>query len=145
MATQPENRFLQKVNKKVIGYSIKMNVQFNNGIPDCYYSGVLGDLWVEYKWLPRLPVRDTSEVKIALSPLQSFWLSSRCLEGRNVAVIIGSPEGCVVLTDRQWEQPLLCKEFKERAVTATSVSEWINGLIGKKDGPPIGNKNEEAS
>lgn len=135
MALKPESKFLQKINKQVTGYKVKLNVQFNNGIPDCYYSGSAGDLWVEYKWIPKLPVRNSTEIKIDLSPAQLLWLHGRCKEGRNVAVIVGSPEGCVILTDCRWEQPLTSEQFRNLMVQPTEASVWINHHVGVANDP----------
>lgn len=135
MALKPESKFLQKINKHVTGYKVKLNVQFNNGIPDVYYSGSKGELWAEYKWLPKLPVRGNTAVKIDLSPAQQLWLHGRSKEGRNVAVIVGSPEGCVILTDCTWEQPLYAEQFRALMVQPAEAAVWINALVGIANDP----------
>jgi hypothetical protein len=110
MALKPESKFLQKINKQVTGYKVKLNVQFNNGIPDCYYSGNVGDLWVEYKWVPKLPVRDSTEVKIDLSPAQLLWL-------------------------HRWEQALNSEQFRNLMVQPAEASVWINRHVGVANDP----------
>lgn len=135
MALKPESKFIQKINKLVTGYKVKLNVQFNNGIPDCYYSGDKGEAWIEYKWVPKLPVRAGTEVHIDLSPGQLLWLHGRCKEGRNIAVIVGSPEGCVVLTDCRWEKPVSAEQFRNLMVSPADASVWINRHVGIANDP----------
>ena len=65
------------------------------GTPDVWYSGNKGDLWVEYKWLPKLP--KLIRTRDLLSPLQLMWIEARHDEGRTVWVIVGSPEGNLIV------------------------------------------------
>jgi hypothetical protein len=76
-------------------YREKMHNAYRGGTPDVWYSGPGGDLWVEYKW-------STSKKGVlvpALSSLQRDWLTKRKLEGRNVAVVVGSPTGATILEE----------------------------------------------
>lgn len=84
-------------------YQWKINVRFANGIPDAYYSGDLADLWVEYKWVSPAPVRALTPL---LRPLQKQWLTDRHHEGRQVAVIIGTPSGGIFLPDLEWDRTI---------------------------------------
>ena len=72
-------------------YSWKISDRFTAGIPDSYYSGNKGDLWVEYKFEQKVPA--TAKRHARLSALQKTWLKERHLEGRNVAVVIGFSDG----------------------------------------------------
>lgn len=81
----------------------KINARYVRGVPDCWYSGPGGDLWVEYKYLPRAPRRDFTP---QLSANQKHWLQHRHEEGREVAVVIGTPAGAAILTDGEWEGPV---------------------------------------
>lgn len=98
MAAKPENTFIRAIHKLLPAsvYHMKTHNPYVAGVPDCYYSGSGGDMWVEYKFVPKLP--KTGWVKVNLTALQRQWLKGRRDEGRNVAVIVGSPEGAVVLT-----------------------------------------------
>ena len=73
-----------------------MHNAYRGGTPDVWYSGSRGDLWVEYKWIARIPKRGTIVPK--LSPLQLDWLTKRKAQGRNVLVIVGSPKGALSLS-----------------------------------------------
>ena len=87
------HRRLALVSKEV--YALKINMRFSNGIPDAWYSGPSGSVWVEYKYLPRTP---KGEFTVPLSPLQLRWLVDRQAEGRKVAVIVGCPKGAAIFT-----------------------------------------------
>jgi len=127
MAAKPETTFIAAVNKHIPKsvYRMKNNNQYTGGIADVWYSGRDNDLWVEYKYLPKLPTRVNVDVMRMLSPLQQAWLRDRRMEGRNVAVIVGCPEGGVVLTDRQWELELTIQNFRTLLRSKQELGEWI--------------------
>ncbi len=97
-----EAGFTSSINKKLPKYihSWKINCRYANGVPDAWYSADKADLWVEYKFLKKLPKKS---VKPNLSALQSKWLKDRQSEGRDVLVIVGSPEGCIVYENGEWD------------------------------------------
>lgn len=127
MAAKPETTFIAGVHKKLPKtlYHMKNNNAYVGGIADVWYSGNSGDLWVEYKYLPRTPSRAGIDPMRLLSPLQQAWLRDRRMENRNVAVIIGCPDGGIVLTDRQWELELTVKQFAERLRSKEELANWI--------------------
>jgi hypothetical protein len=104
MSRQPENTFIASVHRHlpVELYRMKNHNQYNGGIPDVWYSGPAGDLWIEYKFVI-LPKRDSTVVGIELSELQKNWLRSRHAEGRKVGVIIGCPHGGAWLPGTDWD------------------------------------------
>lgn len=91
-----EAGFIRSVHRRLPPsvHAWKIAAQFANGVPDCWYSGMQGDLWVEYKFVQATPKRTISP---RLSKLQVSWLEHRLKEGRNVAVIVGSPGGAAIL------------------------------------------------
>jgi hypothetical protein len=86
-----------------------MNNPYSSGTADVWYSGTGGDLWLEYKFLPRKPQRGVVDPMKLLSPLQARWLRERNDEGRVVGVCVGCSEGGILLFYREWEteQPYL--------------------------------------
>ena len=94
-----EAGFIRKVHNKLPKeiYRAKFADRFTAGLPDCWYSGSKGDLWVEYKYTEH-PTR-----KPNLSMHQQRWLKARYLEGRSVAVAVGSPDGVVIHRGADWE------------------------------------------
>ena len=82
---------------------------YSNGIPDRYYEGPRGALWAEYKFAPRLPesldlVHGKSGPK--LSAMQARWLRRAVSNGVRACVVLGWPDGGVVLYGSSWEYPL---------------------------------------
>ena len=116
MSSKPENNFIAAVHRKFEDgakpYFEKMHNPYRGGTWDVWYSGkkrgrrASRDLWVEYKWLPQIPKRETTLILPELSALQIVWGANRYDEGRNVWVIVGCPEGGVIYQDMAWEEPL---------------------------------------
>ena len=131
MAGKPENNFIRSVHNKFRKsvYHEKMANPYRGGTADVWYSGQATDLWAEYKFLPTIPTR-TKEIRPDCSQLQLHWLRNRYLEGRNVAVIVGTPEGGVIFTDREWEQGISPAEFRSRLKTKAEIAEWIASKVG---------------
>lgn len=100
-----------------------MNNPYSSGTADWWYSGSKADQWVEYKFLPKLPVR--ALIVPDLSELQKDWLDGRYREGRNVVVIVGCPEGGVIYEDRSWLEALNVEEYKGRLRTRQQLAEWL--------------------
>lgn len=101
-------------------YKWKINARFVRGVPDAWYSGPAGDLWVEYKWLSRTPKRKFTP---GLSAHQLKWLRERHAEGRAVAVIVGCPAGAVVLLEGEWDSKVAVPS--EQWLTTRGIAAWI--------------------
>ena len=102
----------------------KMNNPYSSGTFDGWYSGKR-DLWVEFKYLPTVPVRATIYPRKLLSELQLNWGNERHDEGRSVAVIIGCPAGGVALVNRAWEKDLSAEEFKTLMLSMDNLASWL--------------------
>lgn len=125
MAQKPETIFLNGVRNKLPRelYVVKMNNPFTAGIPDLWVSGSKADLWIEGKWLPKTPAMIDLTVgkKPMLSVLQQTWLRNRHTEGRKVAVIVGSPDGGIVLKGVEWEVATAFSPILSRK----EIADWI--------------------
>ncbi len=131
MAQQPENVFIDAVHRHLPTglYRMKNHNAYNGGIPDCWYSGKVADLWVEYKFVA-LPARGDTLVKITLAELQKEWLRSRHKEGRQVAVIVGCKEGGVLFSGHSWDYDYRAEDFKKLMVTRQKLAEEIMEHVG---------------
>ena len=120
MSRKPETTLIAGVNKFLPAgvHCEKTNNPYRKGMADVWYSAFPCDLWVEYKWLPRIPKKP---FLADLSVLQLNWLRDRYNEGRNVAVIVGCPNGVIILRNLSWEQPTTFDDLKTRREAA----EWI--------------------
>lgn len=123
---------------------MKNNNPYVSGVPDCWYSAEGGgDMWIEYKFVQRIPVR--SLVKVELSALQRQWLSERYKEGRQLAVILGCKEGGVLLNDLEWESDINPNEFHTRLQDRRAIAMNIYSiLMEKSDGNSIRTKHLSA-
>lgn len=119
MSQGPETTFINSVHRHLPAdfYRMKNHNQYNGGIADCWYSGVSGDLWVEYKFLS-LPKRQNTLISLVdgknppLSRLQQQWLCDRKKEGRNVFVIVGAKNGGVIFTSpEEWAASFTAQQF----------------------------------
>lgn len=145
MAIKPENAFISKVNDRLpikkrsrssqarqiypdwIHYE-KMTNPYRSGTADAWYSAV-ADLWVEFKYLPTRPINAIVRPLELLTALQVQWLNDRCVEGRNVCVIIGCPDGGVILKERQWNQSFPATLFNSLTLSLDDLASWIRSQI----------------
>lgn len=114
-----ESEYTRAVNKGLPKevYTWKVSDRFTAGVPDSWYSGDKGDLWIEYKFAQKIP----KKVKPKLSALQAKWLNGRSAQGRSVAVIVGSPAGAVVLEDGAWNHSTEWQSL----ISMKEVRAWI--------------------
>lgn len=108
-------------------YALKLSLPYTAGVPDNWYSGRGGDLWVEYKYLKSIPreVDLVGNKTPVITLLQQKWLRDRFGEGRQVAVIVGCPGGGVVFPNLDWQDLLPRDEFVSRIWTHQQVADWI--------------------
>ena len=132
MSAKPETTFINALHKKLPRsvYHMKNNNAYTGGIPDVWYSGNYADLWVEYKYIAKLPVRVPIDPMKLLSPLQQQWLRDRYKQGRNIAVVVGCPTGGVVLTDGYWEESLTSIKFNSLIKSKKELAAWIVDQVG---------------
>ena len=115
-------------------YRMKNHNPYTAGIPDCWYSGNAGDLWVEYKFMT-IPKRSSTIVDFCggkvpmISALQQKWLRDRYNEGRTVGVIIGTPEGGVWLSGISWEVPLQASERFSTILDKSCIAAVITDIV----------------
>ena len=128
MAT-PENTFIGSVHRHLPAelYRMKNHNQYNGGIPDVWYSGPVGDLWIEYKFNV-LPKRADTLVVPGLSELQKNWLRSRHDEGRQVGVIIGCKEGGVWFPGVSWQEPTVAERFRSMVASRITLAKIIGQM-----------------
>ena len=125
MSSKPETTFIASVHKHLPPklYRMKTHNPYIGGPADVWYSGSKGDLWVEYKFIPK--ITPALCALPALSALQLQWLNERYAEGRNVAVIVGCKEGGVLYQDKDWEKPLDPDQFNRLLKTRDQLARWI--------------------
>lgn len=134
MPAKPETQYIARLHRRLPKsiYHLKNHNPYAGGVPDVWYSGDKGDLWVEYKYvdpLPkRVPIRISGE-KGLLSALQLDWLDKRYKEGRKLAVIIGCKQGGVVLENRLWHGELGFDDFCALIQSDFFTAQWIENQV----------------
>lgn len=100
MAVKPETQLIGNVHKALQAadgqvYCEKTHNMYRGGIPDVYYDYPGYDLWVEYKYLERLPPQLSlcGGNKPPVSQLQRRWIERAAHNGRQVLVVVGVGKG----------------------------------------------------
>lgn len=124
MSSKPETTFIHSIHRHLPKevYREKMANPYRGGTPDVWYSGMKRDLWVEYKFIPKLAVRVPN--KTGLSELQLIWLRDRQAEGRNVAVIVGHPEGGMIF-HAPFVKEIDTATLLQNTLTRSQLAGWI--------------------
>lgn len=134
MARKPESQFITSVHKHLPTitklYRMKNNNPFVGGVPDVWYSGSSRDLWIEYKYVDKYPVR--SRLVPGVTRQQLRWIKDRTTEGRSVWIVVGCKDGAVVFRDTgEMETGISPEQAKDRLVgrkdVATSIQIFCNG------------------
>ena len=124
---KPENRFLNLVHKHIPStvYFEKTHNIYRGGTPDVYYEGPKAILWAEYKYLAKLPkiINLTGQKNPPLSALQQRWLARAHANNKNVAVIVGSPQGHYVFESLSWKEPHPVDQLTSMLVA--EIASWI--------------------
>lgn len=116
-------------------YRLKLNCPYTGGVPDCWYSGRAGDLWVEFKYfdadaLPKKVIDLVGGNSPILSKLQQSWLRNRHSEGRSVAVVVGfDKKHGLVLPGVAWEKEIPRDEFLSRVISKREIADWITHQV----------------
>jgi len=132
-----ESGFIQKVNK-LLGsdvYKWKINDPYHGGVPDVYYSGPAGLCFVEYKYKPKLPAKDTSKIDFGLSKQQELWLTRQANHQVSVYVLAGCEDKVVQLSHNFGRVNKYTKEtFLQEAMDIKQVAFLLNARLGGTDG-----------
>jgi len=105
-----------------------------SGTPDVFYEGNKGDIWIEYKCIPKWEGRRTVPIN-KISSNQKLWLTRRIENDLPCAVIIGAEDGkSIILTKTHIFNPPDIKHLYENYLkTPTQVAEWIADMTIRKD------------
>ena len=102
-------------------------------MPDWYLSGNHQELWLEVKYLSKVP-RIVDPTKL-LTALQQMWLTDRAREGRNVAVLIGSPDAHVLYPGTLWKKPMDRSEFLDKGSKLNDLVAELIAFCGQTSAP----------
>jgi hypothetical protein len=130
--SKPETRFYTAVHRLLPAklHKEKMANPYRGGTADVWYSGTADDLWVEYKYVTKVPKTAGIAVSKELSALQLQWLRLRHTEGRNVVVILGTPIGAWVYEFCRWETELVtASQLTHSGLTKQQVADYIRNRV----------------
>lgn len=115
-------------------YKWKIKDDYAGGVPDAWYCGAHGTLFVEYKYVPKLPKRESTIIKADLSELQYLWLTQRKKQNVDCLVILGTPLGGVVFTDiDEAKKGIILSELRERVQPNKKIADFIaSQCLGKE-------------
>lgn len=86
--------------------------------------GSAGSLWAEYKYIKKLPVRDTTRLRTSLSEQQRLWLK-RLVDFKHQAVLIIGVEDTAVILREHWHQDITKADYLKRSIPRRDVARWI--------------------
>lgn len=130
----PEGKYIDKVHRQIDKLFSPDNYRMSNtnpyigGIPDIYYEGRFGCLWVEYKYLEKLPkILDLIDPKKKLlTANQIKWLRRGNSNHGNVAVILGTATGeGIWFKNLSWEVQHSSKTLIPKLMTPKEMASKI--------------------
>ena len=125
-----EHSFIKSIHRSLSTdvYRWKIHDTFTGGVPDSFYAGPAGILFVEYKYIPKLPVKNTTVLRTTLSALQKQWLNRMVDFNQQAAVIVGCENTAVILTNKTWCQNITKQYYVDNAIVRKSVAYWIQSV-----------------
>ena len=112
-------------------YYLKINLRFGQGVPDLFLSGSKQDLWIEAKYARTVPPTLTlTDDRYWLSVSQQEWLVNRHNEGRNVAVLVGSPQGDMLFPGVSFQTPLSRSGYMLNAIKTKDMADKLLSITG---------------
>ena len=129
-----EHSFIRSIHTKISSdvFVWKIADKYQGGVPDTFYSGLFGYMFIEYKYQPTLPKRLTSLVKLDLSQLQRAWLTRAQSHNHLAYIVLGSEAG-VYITNIMAQKHVTLKELKEASITKKEFVSRINMVCSKKE------------
>lgn len=131
----PETRFIQQVNRylSLDVHREKIHNPYRGGTPDFYYEAKPEMMWVEYKFLTKVPPTvDCTDTDRMLSALQQLWLERAHKNGRQTAVIVGWEKGGVIFEGLDWKQSIERDDFESRTKSKKEIAAWLRSRVCKK-------------
>lgn len=120
------NRVHRFIDKQRL-FVLKTNMPYTAGIPDCYYSGPKGCMWIEYK-------------REGNTPTEAQWvfLVLRASEGRDVGIAFFLTDGSIgyitgVDIIPAIGVPIAQVRFTERFKNAQAFAAFIKRKVGEAD------------
>lgn len=130
-----EHSFIRSVHRSLHNNVTKWKIhdRYNGGVPDSFYMGAKGSLWAEYKYLKQLPKRDSTNLRLGLSPLQIEWLNLLYEYNHTVCVILGVENTALILLEKQWTANISKRYYLEQCIPRREVRDYIQSICLLED------------
>jgi len=125
-----EHGFIKAVHRHLSPevYRWKIHDTYTGGVPDAFYLGPAGSLWVEYKYV-KLPKRPDTIVTFGISKLQAIWLTRAQECGQLAAVIIGFDKQAQIVDNPEQFNTMTQRELQDGALSFQCVADWIENHV----------------
>lgn len=139
-----EHSFIKSVHRRLPKELLKWKIHdtYTAGVPDVMYGGPGGILFAEYKYVPKLPVRDSTLIKTTLAPLQIAWLNRMVDCGQNAALIVGIEKHALIILGKDWTANITKRYYLEHRLTIPQLCGWIEQQCSPGE---QGNEHQEGS
>jgi len=123
-----EHSFIKAVHRSLPSeiYRWKIHDTYTGGVPDAFYAGPAGMIFIEYKYIKTLPKKAETPIKNTLSTLQVVWLTRMHNFGHTVAAVIGIGNNVIVLGDDElWQKDVSQDWYNKNKMTRAEYSLWL--------------------
>lgn len=123
-----EHSFIKAVHRSLPSeiYRWKIHDTYTGGVPDAFYAGPAGMIFIEYKYIKALPKKPETPIKNTLSTLQAVWLTRMHNFGHTVAAVIGVGNNVIVLGEAElWQQDVSQDWYNTNKMTRAEYSLWL--------------------
>jgi hypothetical protein len=123
-----EHSFIKAVHRSLPTeiYRWKIHDTYTGGVPDVFYAGPAGMLFIEYKYVKELPKRKNTAIKNKLSGLQKAWLTQMESFGHAVAAVIGIKQDVLILDSSDiWSTDIPFDFYNANKITRPQYLEWV--------------------
>jgi hypothetical protein len=124
-----EKDFITKVHKHLPNYihAWKINDPYHGGVPDAFYSGKHQHCFIEYKYIDKLPKKETSKISINLSEQQRACLQKHLDHNIDAFVVVGSKDLIYTTQDFSLKEITL-KEFTTQGISFVQYIDYLRSF-----------------
>lgn len=105
-------------------YRWKIHDTYTGGVPDAFYCGPAGSLWIEYKYI-QLPKRKSTIVTFGTSELQRIWLTKMQNNGQLTGLIVGWERQATVIDPSLLLSPINSGDLIKQGMPFKHVAKHI--------------------
>jgi hypothetical protein len=105
----------------------KIHDTYTGGVPDAWYAGPAGTLFVEYKYV-LLPQKSTTPIKVGLSAQQRLFLNRLIEYHLSCVIIVAHQNGAAIFSPAEVDVGLF-KESFSNPLSVPDVADWITNSV----------------